>query len=646
MMNVLQILKNIFLGVFTIGCKKEHGVTSNRITVFSNAMMVFGIIISFAIYGPLDQYGVPKKLTYIIPALASVAPLVGIFNYFGHLFWARVFGLFLLTASGWNAVILYGKSFNGHYVFFVAIIYSILAFSKSSIYTRALLILIPYVNLPIADVLSHNRTLPLTGFSSFNFPVWVLLTDTFMLPLFIIIMVGIEKFMADRYENQLEVALDVIKREKQKIQVIYDSVDLGILMVDSNLKIEPEYSARVPKIFSSNDIAGRNLIEFIFSKSQLGAEEQSMMKSSLMSILGEDSLNWDLNCDHLVKQVEVKIEDRITYLSLSWSPIIHKDTVIAIVVGIKDMTDEILAQRKLAHDELMQTRAQEILSSIIKVGLRQTSQFIKDLGALSQKLKNNFPIKELLQDLHTIKGESRLLGLTELATLTHNLESELSENPNERLQMGTKQLTTYIDQLEEATALMFNKMQSDETWSLFSYMGHLRSKIERQLSENKSAIKVASLCLDDAVGDWPASLEKPLQTILVHAFQNSVDHGYIIPNKNEDIKINLSVNKDPKHYTISVEDFGHGIDMKKVESKWKNLDPKLKAIAPQPIDLLFLEQQSTAEKITQTSGRGVGLSAIKSTVSKLNGSLKIENKPENFSGVVLTVQIPRTSISQ
>jgi two-component system chemotaxis sensor kinase CheA len=94
---------------------------------------------------------------------------------------------------------------------------------------------------------------------------------------------------------------------------------------------------------------------------------------------------------------------------------------------------------------------------------------------------------------------------------------------------------------------------------------------------------------------------------------------------------------------IVIEDDGAGIHADRIleVARKKNLLPELqlqKLNKDQIHALIFLDGFSTSTEISQTSGRGVGMSAVKAEVEKLDGSITIETKPG--SGTCFTLRIP------
>ena len=108
--------------------------------------------------------------------------------------------------------------------------------------------------------------------------------------------------------------------------------------------------------------------------------------------------------------------------------------------------------------------------------------------------------------------------------------------------------------------------------------------------------------------------------------------------------IRLVAERKRDHILIIVEDDGAGIDPEKVKRKAieKGLINEKEAnamTAQQLIDLIFLPGFSTAEKITETSGRGVGMDAVKTKIESLGGSVNIETAVGKGTKVTLTLPL-------
>jgi two-component system chemotaxis sensor kinase CheA len=134
---------------------------------------------------------------------------------------------------------------------------------------------------------------------------------------------------------------------------------------------------------------------------------------------------------------------------------------------------------------------------------------------------------------------------------------------------------------------------------------------------------------------------------IIHLIRNSIDHGIedifdrLSLNKNRKGVIELKMYKDPKDYYIEVSDDGGNIDFKRIKTKAieKNLlKPDDDNVSKQQLlKLIFLPEFSLKDRVTEISGRGVGLNVVKTEVEKLNGRIKVmmtEHKETRFTLII------------
>ncbi len=133
---------------------------------------------------------------------------------------------------------------------------------------------------------------------------------------------------------------------------------------------------------------------------------------------------------------------------------------------------------------------------------------------------------------------------------------------------------------------------------------------------------------------------------LVHIIRNSVDHGISTPQerikngKPEIGTITLSAYNMGQNVVIEVKDDGRGIDPEKIKKKAleKGLvdEEKIKNYSEKDLfNLIFLPGFSTAEKVTDVSGRGVGMDVVKTNIEKLSGSIELDS----IVGVGTTIRL-------
>ena len=138
---------------------------------------------------------------------------------------------------------------------------------------------------------------------------------------------------------------------------------------------------------------------------------------------------------------------------------------------------------------------------------------------------------------------------------------------------------------------------------------------------------------------------------LIHLLRNSIDHGIETPeiraslNKNEVGTVKLLAYPDGNNVVIEVVDDGSGLDTEKI----KNKALKKELITPEKAELMdekemanliFMPGFSTADKISDVSGRGVGLDVVKTKIESLGGVVEIET--EKNVGSKFIIRLPLT----
>ncbi|MBR6626369.1 MAG: chemotaxis protein CheA [Lachnospiraceae bacterium] len=139
---------------------------------------------------------------------------------------------------------------------------------------------------------------------------------------------------------------------------------------------------------------------------------------------------------------------------------------------------------------------------------------------------------------------------------------------------------------------------------------------------------------------------------LMHLVRNSVDHGIEMPEereakgKKERGKVTLSARTEAGKVWISVKDNGGGLDRNKIMAKARNqglLDytrPDSSYTDKEVYQFITLPGFSTNEKVTEYSGRGVGMDVVVQNIQAIGGTLEIDSEPGQ--GSCMTLKIPLT----
>ncbi len=174
-------------------------------------------------------------------------------------------------------------------------------------------------------------------------------------------------------------------------------------------------------------------------------------------------------------------------------------------------------------------------------------------------------------------------------------------------------------------------------------------KIVRDLCAEKG--KMARLDVRGKETELDKGIVDALGEPLSHIFRNFIDHGIEEPSyrrsigKPEEGVISLNAYHEAAQIVIEASDDGRGIDREKLRKKAvdKGLlteDEAEKLTDHDAVNLIFLSGVSTSDTVSETSGRGVGMDAVKSAVDAMKGSIEVESKPGE--GTMFRLRLPLT----
>jgi two-component system sensor histidine kinase and response regulator WspE len=163
--------------------------------------------------------------------------------------------------------------------------------------------------------------------------------------------------------------------------------------------------------------------------------------------------------------------------------------------------------------------------------------------------------------------------------------------------------------------------------------------------------KQVRLEIDGLEADVDRDVLEKLEAPLTHLLRNAVDHGIEMPEvreaagKSPSGLIKLEVRHRAGMLAITIADDGRGLDVDRIRQKIveRGLTTAELSQAMTPaevLEFLFLPGFSTAEKVTEYSGRGVGLDVVQQSVRRIGGSVRITTVPGN--GATFHLQLPIT----
>ncbi len=235
-----------------------------------------------------------------------------------------------------------------------------------------------------------------------------------------------------------------------------------------------------------------------------------------------------------------------------------------------------------------------------------------------------------------------LINMVGELVITQSMLSMLGEDFEmdrlERLNDGLSQLERHTRELQESV-MQVRMLPISFTFSRFPRLVHdlsskLGKKIELKMAGENTEVDKTVI---EKIGDP-----------LVHLVRNSLDHGIEMPEerlaagKPETGTINLSASHKGGNIVIEIRDDGQGLNRDKIEEKAleKGIIDEDHNLSDQQIyELIFAAGFSTADVVSDVSGRGVGMDVVRKNINELGGGIEIESDPGKGSAIIIRLPL-------
>ncbi|MDD9314648.1 hybrid sensor histidine kinase/response regulator [Acinetobacter lactucae] len=178
----------------------------------------------------------------------------------------------------------------------------------------------------------------------------------------------------------------------------------------------------------------------------------------------------------------------------------------------------------------------------------------------------------------------------------------------------------------------------------------LLPRLQRIVRQTSTALnRPAELFVNNTEGELDRTMLERLVTPLEHMLRNAIDHGLEDraqreqAQKPETGRIELNIHRQGTDVVVTFKDDGQGIDIEKVRQKalMSGLIHSEQVLEHQDIlQLIFHPGLSTADQVTQISGRGVGLDVVQSDIKALGGHVTVDSV--YGQGTIFTIRVPTT----
>jgi chemotaxis protein histidine kinase CheA len=263
-------------------------------------------------------------------------------------------------------------------------------------------------------------------------------------------------------------------------------------------------------------------------------------------------------------------------------------------------------------------------------------------------------LQEVYRAVHTLKGASATVGLAALTRLAHRME-DILDGVWKRRQGVTPLVLQILATLTEAMAEMVRGSEEREALPRDRPGRAPFATLAPWLYATASAVaaecgKSITLVLEGERTKLERTILDALTAPLLHLVRNAVAHGIERPDarrlcgKPAHGAVLVRALHEANEVVIEVSDDGAGIDVQALRAAAVERGLLSRAAAAGMLDeevreLIFVPGLSTAGTVSATSGRGVGLDAVRAQVHRLGGTLSVASTPG--AGTTLTIRVPR-----
>ncbi|MGK5093839.1 ATP-binding protein [Deltaproteobacteria bacterium TL4] len=483
----------------------------------------------------------------------------------------------------------------------------------------------------------------------------------------------------------------------QRLSELFQHTTQGLLKIDKDSNITNEFSTQCTKILGTRDLTGKSLAPLLF----YGSREIQVGWQHTYPLFFEDTLlSFEDLVELMPNETSFKnSEGLLQEYRLSFYPCWDKaKRLVAIDIGIDDISEE----RKFSREREALKQEKEIIQKIYDDpnSYLQMLQLSTDTHNAIEEYQSCLKAPalphnlsemtiELMRSLHTLKGISGLFRLNGLKTCVHELEdclryikethrvtSDMASDIQNKKQLLEKELR-YAQSLIENIDEGLRKRLLGIVFEPEEFFALKQAVLQNELEQAKNLLlKAEKVPVRRLVQHWPKEINRlsqqlgkqvkfkiegdnllisqelfqTLEAPLVHILRNCMDHGLeppeerIYAKKDEWGKITVKITQAENNLVLEISDDGRGLNLSKIAEKAKaNVHLDQRQInhlieLRQTWKILLLPGFSTAEKVTDVSGRGVGLDAVQAAITKIGG--KIEVQSEIGEGTSFSFWIP------
>lgn len=309
--------------------------------------------------------------------------------------------------------------------------------------------------------------------------------------------------------------------------------------------------------------------------------------------------------------------------------------------------EKVISEKDLEAALKQQKKVGEILVKKKLVSPDQIEEALKRQEEVKRKVEEREGTQVIRIEVKRLDAIMNLVG--ELVLERNRL---IQLNRDIRSRAGTEQFEDDLAKSSARLNFITTELQEGILKTRMLPIERVFKKFPRMLRDiSREMGKEVDLAISGEETELDKSVLDELNDPLVHLLRNSVDHGIEPPQVREAAgkprrgTVQLKASHEGNYINIRVADDGKGIDPdvlgRKAMEKGLMTEEKLRSMSQKDkMEFIFLPGFSTAEKVSNVSGRGVGMDVVKTNVTKLNGIIDIDSQAGRGTGI--TLKLPLT----
>jgi len=237
----------------------------------------------------------------------------------------------------------------------------------------------------------------------------------------------------ERLEDQVKDRTKQLAEELKKISNLLNNMRQAVFTVNSKGEILAPVSKYSESLFGAS-FMNQKVFQSVYKDLSPTAPEFSLLMSAYDTVFGEDELQWSFSEDNLPKKLKYTKDNNESFLRVSYAPLWNDaGTLDTIMYVVEDVTQLEKLEQEVAKEKAAKDRNTQVLQQFSVLEVSDLQSYLSNVGQMLSECLHIFDhqgisleqIRLAFRHLHTIKGNSRLLGIMTMADPTHEVESKV-----------------------------------------------------------------------------------------------------------------------------------------------------------------------------------------------------------------------------